>query len=93
MTDNFLPRWIQKGLYIGTLYELKKGDYVHKWRTFNLPQIVVHEVISEFTLLFDSTSYIKQWKCPTESDVITHLSHSHKLLQAAILVLSLLSWQ
>jgi hypothetical protein len=31
----------------------KGGEYVQKWYTLNLQQVVVHEVINKFALLFD----------------------------------------
>ena len=55
--DNLIHRWDQKACVL--LHNIKKnrGDYVEKWYTLHLSQIVVHVVISKFNLLFDCALY------------------------------------
>lgn len=55
-TDNFLRMWDQTVCEPLHSLRLKKaGDYVEKLYISYLSQIVVHEVINKFTLLFDSS--------------------------------------
>jgi len=57
--ESFFANWISRLVNRYILYvEKGVGDYVDKWYTLHLSQVVVHEVISKFTLRFDPASYL-----------------------------------
>jgi hypothetical protein len=64
-----------KGFRTATHYasKKKKGWLCCEIIQFDMPLIVAGVVVIKFALLFNSTSYNKQWKRPSASDISTNL--------------------